>query len=258
MPIPNPVVWKIFRSNVHLKEFQSEIAEYFKANPGKVVQEPGGNPDEFVGTFQASGPIPGRLPIIIGDCLQNLRSALDYLVWELVLAAKNEPGRHNMFPVCCTPETFDQQVKRNRLKGVASEAIAEIQSLQPYHCGQDFDKSMLWVIDDLCNINKHRRVLITNLVGGPSDIQLHTINGELFGYVDFASIRRNAKIGPFPIVDGPQGRGVKVDVNPNITFYLAFDEGSTQNMDVGFVVSHLLKFVTLTVLPKFERFFAEK
>ena len=122
MPIPTPVVWKIFRTNVHLREFQTEVEEYFKTNPGKVVENPDGNPDEFIGTFQASGPIPGRLPILIGDCLQNLRSALDYLVWELVLAAKNELGRHNMFPVCSTPETFDQQAKeepaqRGRFRG---------------------------------------------------------------------------------------------------------------------------------------------
>ena len=256
MPIPNPVVWKVFRSTVHLMEFQSEVEEYFKTNSGMVVREPGGNRDEYFGTFQASGSIPGRLPIILGDCLQNLRSALDYLVWELVLATRNEPGGHNIFPICSTQETFDQQVKRNRLKGVAPEAIAEIRSLQPYHYGDGFDKSMLWVLDDLCNINQHRRVSITNLVGGPSAINLQIFNGELFGGVDFPSIRRNAKIGPFPIVDDPRGRGV-LDVNPSITAYLAFDEGSTQNMDIGFVISHLLKFVTLTVLPKFERFFAQ-
>ena len=257
MSIPNPVIWKIYHSNAHLKEFQTEVEAFFKTNPGKVVQEPGGDPDQFVGTFQATSPIPGRLPIIIGDCLQNLRSALDYLVWELVLVAKNEPGRHNMFPICSTKEAFDQQISRNRLKGVTPEAVAEIQSWQPYHLGQDFDKSMLWILDDLCNINKHRRVLLTSIVGGPSDVQLQTINGQLFGRVDFRSIKKDAKIGPFPIVAGPQGRGVKVDVNPNITAYLAFDEGSTQGMDVGFVVSHLLRLVTETILPRFERFFAQ-
>ena len=161
-----------------------------------------------------------------------------------------------MFPICSTLEGFNQQVKRDRLKGITPEATVEIQSWQPYQCGPDFGKSMLWILDDLCNINKHRRVLLTNIVGGPSDIELKTINGQLLGRVDFTGINRDAKIGPFPIVDGPEGRGVRVDVNPNITAYLAFDEGSAQNMDVGFVVSNVLKFVTLTVLPRFETFFA--
>ena len=257
MPIPSPVLWKIYRSKVHLEEFQTAVEEFFKSNPAKIVQEPGGDPDQFVGTFQATSPIPGRLPIIIGDCLQNLRSALDYLVWELVLVAKNEPGRHNMFPICSTEGAFEQQVSRNRLQGVTTDAIAEIESWQPYHLGPEFDKSMLWILDDLCNINKHRRVLLTNIVGGPSDLELQTINGQLFGRVDFRSIKKDARIGPFSIVDGPQGRGVQVDVNPNVAAYLAFDEGGAQSMDVGFVVSHVLRLVTVTVLPRFERFFAQ-
>jgi hypothetical protein len=203
MALPNSVIWKAFRSETHLREFQAELHQYFVTNPGKVVRDPGGNPDEFVGTFQAGAPIPGRLPIIIGDCLQNLRSALDYLVWELVLASGNEPGRHNMFPICATEEAFSQSVSRHRLKGVVSDAIAEIKGMQPYHYGCAYEKAMLWVLDDLCNINKHRRVLTTELCGGPSNLELRLVNGELFAHVDLASIKKDAKIGPFPIVDGP-------------------------------------------------------
>jgi hypothetical protein len=163
MPLPDPVLWKVFRSETHFGELQTEIEQYFDTNPGKVVREEGGNPNEFIGTFHPGGPIPGRVPIIIGDCLQNLRSALDYLVWELVLTAKNEPGRHNMFPICSTLEAFENQLGKNRLKGVTPDAIAEIRNLQPYHHGRDFDKTKLWVLDDLCNINKHRRVVTTDL-----------------------------------------------------------------------------------------------
>ena|ERR1700694_1925691 len=256
MPLPDSVLWKVFRSKAHAIELQTEIQRYFCTNPARIVRVEGGNPDEFIGTVEAGGPIPGRLPIILGDCLQNLRSALDYMVWELVLTAKNEPGRHNMFPICGTLEAFENQlVKRNRLKGVNPGAIAEIQSLQPYHYGQDFEKAMLWVLDDLCNINKHRRVLLTDLKGGPSDLELQHIDGEVFGRVNLASIKKDAKIGPYPIVDGARGPGIKMDVNPNVAVYVAFNEGTTQDLDIGSVLAGMLKYVELELLPRFEPFF---
>ena len=40
--------------------------------------------------------------MIVGDFLANVRSSLDYLIWELALAAKNNPTDKNMFPICTT------------------------------------------------------------------------------------------------------------------------------------------------------------
>lgn len=207
-----------------------------------------------MGTLQPTGAIPGRISLILGDSLQNLRSSLDYLVWELVIAAKNAPGKHNMFPVCSTSEAFDNQLQRHRLNGVNPDAIDEIRGLKPYHQATDFDESTLWVLDDLCNINKHRRVLLTNLCCGPSDLELKRVNGELFGRV--TKIRKNEKIGPFPMIDGPRGRGVKIDVDPKVAAYIACDEGAAQDIEVSLLMAEVLNYVRFTVLPKFERFFA--
>jgi hypothetical protein len=144
MTLPNSICWKLFRSKTHFEELLTEVQRYFDTNPGKIVQEPGGNPDEFVGTFQPSGPVPGRLSIVMGDCIQNLRSCLDYLVWELVLANGGTPGRNNMFPICGTLESFEQQLKRQRLDGTAHEALVEIRNLQPYHKREHFEQTILW------------------------------------------------------------------------------------------------------------------
>lgn len=237
-------------------ELQAEMKEYFHTNPGKVVRQAEGDPDQYIGAFQPKEPIPARLPIIIGDCIQNLRSSLDYLVWELVLAAKNVPGKHNMFPICKTLDAFNNQVtKQRRLDGVAPDAVAEIESLQPYHEGQDFDKTVLWVIEDFCNINKHRRLLVISLRAGMGDIETKTIAGQLFIHVDFSALKKD-KIGPFPIVDGPSGCGVQMKMDSNIVAFLAFGEGAALNMEVSLVLNGLFDYIGFTVLPKFERFFS--
>jgi hypothetical protein len=250
------VRYKIFRAITHLKELETELHRYYDTNPAKVVRQPDGDPDRFIGKIETSTPIPARLPIIIGDCLQNMRSSLDYLVWELVLAAKNSPGKHSMFPVCATLEAFDNQIrKQRRLEGVSPDAIAEIKALQPYHDGQDSDRNFLWVIDDLCNINKHRRLLVINLTGGLSDIQPETFNGQLFAPVDFSTLNKDANIGPFPIVPGPHGPGLQVEKDIKIVAYIAFNEGAARNLEICSVLNGTLQYINSAVLPRFERFF---
>jgi hypothetical protein len=83
---------KIFRAFEHLKELEAETGRYYETNPGRVVREIEGDPNEYIGRIVTDGPIPARIPLLIGDCLQNLRSSLDYLIWELVLAANNAPS----------------------------------------------------------------------------------------------------------------------------------------------------------------------
>lgn len=255
--LPDSVCCKLYRAKKHLEELQTETERYFKTNPAKVVREQDSSPDEFVGKIVASIPIPKRIPLIIGDALQNLRSSLDYLVWELVIAAKNTPNHENMFPICTTPEAFKGQLSRNRLRGIPTDAVTDIDDLQPYHEGADAKGHVLFMIDDLCNINKHRRILTTILYGAhaPADFVTQEIDGQTFGSVSFDSIlQQSTKIGPFPMVNGPEGRGPKVDVPLNLISFIAFDEGPAQRVEVGHTLSIFMGFV-VQELNKFERFF---
>lgn len=258
MAFPDSLHQKIFRAFEHLKELEAETARYYQTKPGRVVRQKEGSPNEYIGRIVTDGPIPARIPLIVGDCLQNLRSSLDYLIWELVFAANNTPSQKNMFPICSTPEFFDEQLRRGRLSGVSVDAIAEIKRLQPYHIGQNASRSVITVIDDLCNVNKHRRILLTHLQGGmaPPDFITKEEDGITWGLVDLAAMHQSdAKIGPYPIVDGPQGRGLQMDMQPHIIAFIAFNEGATQNMHVCVVLTRMIEYVKDTIFPLFERFF---
>ena len=201
--------------------------------------------------------IPAKIPCVIGDLLQNLRSSLDYLIWELVLAAKNKPTEKNMFPICSTPEAFSQQLARHRLDGVAAEAVTEIEALQPYHSGKGTNGNVLAMVDDLCNINKHRRVITTMVYGGeaPSDFTTEVIGGELYGSMNYYDmLQKGTKIGPFPMVDGPLGRGPKVNEPPQIIAFVALNEGAAQDVEVGLTLSIFIGYV-IQEMARFERFF---
>jgi hypothetical protein len=255
--IPDPVQCKLFRAQEHLNELQTEIQKYYQSDPAKVVRKPEGPSDQFIPEMVAGVPIPKRIPLIIGDFLQNLRSSLDYLVWELVTAAKNTPNHNNMFPICATPEAFKAQIARHRLHGVPADAVAEIETLQPYHSEGGPDGNVLAMIDDLCNINKHRRILTTFLFAAqaPPDFTIEEINGQLYGSLSFDSLhKQGTELGSFTMVDGPYGLGPQMDVPLHCIAFVAFNDGPAQNVEVGHTLSILGGYV-VQELARFEKFF---
>ena len=100
--------------------------------------------------------------ITVGEILYNLRSALDHLVWQLVLANGQCPRRSNRFPITEDHEKWELQ-KVGALKGVCQEHQAKIGYLQPFTggIGLSFDVSMLKSLDDLSNIEKHRHLILS-------------------------------------------------------------------------------------------------
>jgi hypothetical protein len=252
-PIPNSVQCKLYRAKEHFFELQAETQRYYQTNPAKIVRENTGSPDEYIGKVIAEKPIPKKIPLIIGDVIQNLRSSLDYLVWELVLAAKNTPNHHNMFPICTTKEAFEAQVARHRLDGVDTGALAEIDALQPYHDGLDAEGNVFVVLDELNNINKHRQILNTILFSSkaPKDFAPQEINGETFAEVSLDSVmKQGTNLGPFPIIDG----SLKAYVPLNLLTFVAFQDGLVQNVEVGGALNILMGFV-VQELPRFSKFF---
>src|SRR5947199_5076580 len=53
-------------------------------------------------------PIPDTFPLLIGDAVHNIRSALDHLVWQLVEATGDIPTNKNSFPI---HEEFEKSPK---------------------------------------------------------------------------------------------------------------------------------------------------
>jgi hypothetical protein len=160
--------------------------------------------------------------MVIGDVLQNLRTSLDYLVWELVSANKEIPGKMSAFPICGTQKDFMNQLGRDCLLGVHPDAIAEIAKLQPYFNGADVSESWVWTLNEFTNINKHRRVVLTTTKTVPVPQGLSTTydeKGNLRIQVSPPPPSVDTKFGPVPIVDG------KVQMNPPFIACVAFNEG---------------------------------
>lgn len=99
--------------------------------------------------------LTGRPRALVVDIVEDLRSALDYMVFEL--SALNETGlneRTPQFVIADTKEAFDDQSK-TRLRYLTDEQRTQfIEKLQPFN-----GNHLLGVLRDLSNQSKHRRLL---------------------------------------------------------------------------------------------------
>jgi hypothetical protein len=90
--------------------------------------------------------------IVVGEICYNLRSALDYLVYELALSDSGVVQNGTQFPIDDTPKKFAGHVP-TRLIGLSAAHVAAIERLQPYN-GCNWPK----VLRILSNPDKHRQL----------------------------------------------------------------------------------------------------
>jgi hypothetical protein len=226
---------KIYRAKEHWDELWEELTAYYQSNPGDLFPAEGSTSESPAFIFKEKRPVPAKIALVLGDALQCLRSSLDYLVWELVEAAGNMPHQRLMFPLALTPRQYqDDLAKRHRLDGVAVEAIAMIGRFQPYLQPNPKD-TVLGILDELTNINKHRRVIFTGL---------HGVVGELPSSVPHI-------MGVVTYLD-ENGLVLKKIPTKGI---LTLQEGLAKSIEVTNCVDTAARFIGEEMLPLFEEFF---
>ena len=99
--------------------------------------------------------LTGRPRALVVDIVEDLRAALDYMVFEL--SALNTPDLNEQVPqfvIADTKEEFDRQSRR-RLRYLTEEQKTDfIEKLQPFN-----GNHMLAILRDISGQSKHRRLL---------------------------------------------------------------------------------------------------
>ena len=99
------------RAEHHLNLIEQRIQAFVNSDPYTVSVE--GHPER--GFYQARLVHPKEFPstelsLMVGDCIHNMRSALDYVAWEL--ASGDISDKTTMFPICVDRDTFDKHGRR--------------------------------------------------------------------------------------------------------------------------------------------------
>jgi hypothetical protein len=99
---------------------------------------------------------PARVPVVVGEVLQNLRSALDHLIGDLERGNGMQRDSEFEFPIYWDGARYKKESPR-RIKGVPAAAAAIIERNQPYHRrAPSYKDHPLWILHDLNNADKHR------------------------------------------------------------------------------------------------------
>jgi hypothetical protein len=103
--------------------------------------------------------------VVVGDCVQNFRAALDHMAWQLSSAQERiaRPTRIE-FPIFADQARYLVEAPR-KIAGVPAAAASVIQSIQPFHRNPAQDQNghaahPLWQLQELATIDKHRRLHI--------------------------------------------------------------------------------------------------
>ena len=98
--------------------------------------------------------VTGRPRVLVSQILENLRTALDYMIFEL--SVLNEPDlneRTPQFVIANNESDFNRDAK-TRLRYLTDEQTSFIEQIQPYN-----GNGMLALLGDVANQVKHRRLL---------------------------------------------------------------------------------------------------
>lgn len=149
---------KLSRAEKHLGDLDAAIRLFCESKPYVLVSKP--HPvteiDHIRLIAESVQPIPSEIGLIIGDTVHNLRSALDHLIHQLVLANGETASRDTEFPIIDPAKQYKTAIHGRKIQGIAPAAKDLIRKIQPSKTG---DKT-LWNLHCLDIADKHR-LLIT-------------------------------------------------------------------------------------------------
>lgn len=202
---------RIIRADERLADLENRIKSAIRAQIDDFVIEHSVNPSGFPTRYQVSKVIRGqethwevRIPILIGEIIYNLGSALDYLVFKLAKLDSGGEKEGTQFPIVNAQKDWPSNVGR-LLQGVNAAHVAAIERLQPYK-GCDRARRLRGI----SNPDKHRHLVET---GG--DLAFHVHSSLVVS--DLSHCCGYERTAPHPIPGQPPVK-VKVYFSRDVTY----------------------------------------
>jgi hypothetical protein len=185
MTLPDSVPWmesvyaKMARAKEHLDTLHAEARVFFESTTRKFILKSNGREAWIVHYIEDSIP-PIRLSVFLGECVFNIRSALDNLVCGLIRKADSHaPCKGTQFPIYSAHGQWEKNWQK-QLKGVEPAAQKMIRDLQPcFRISSAPENDPLSSLNALCNCDKHRAVILTLAYSHDLTIKVHANDGRI-------------------------------------------------------------------------------
>jgi len=148
---------KVERARKHFDDLQGGIRLFVGSSPYEVGAKKNQGTTGYTYYFSRVDPVPLSIACMVGDVLNNLRSALDHIAYQAVsLGVGGAPQnfREIYYPIADDAGKYPA-LRDRRVKGARQDALEAIDATEPYKGGND----LLWLLRELNNIDKHRLLL---------------------------------------------------------------------------------------------------
>lgn len=110
---------KIKRAKEHVADLEQELRAFFDTNPYKIPTKRDPQTHKLIYYVASADPIPECVPLITGDIIQNLMTALDHLAYQLVLSdtGDNPPNRNRIYFPIAGDATVYKTEKCRKMEG---------------------------------------------------------------------------------------------------------------------------------------------
>ncbi len=160
---------KVERAQHHIADLQEQVSTWLAAaSEPQFTQEVLDGGLTHVVRLVHAPETPVGWSLILGDVLHNLRSALDLLAWQAVLAGGGTPTKHTKFPV--HDHNKDKSADKSvtvALKGASSDLVEAIRRFQPYNrcpTREVLRGDALWLLHRLNIEDKHHLLVVCPMV----------------------------------------------------------------------------------------------
>jgi hypothetical protein len=160
------ILLKCERAEKHIDDLKRTVDTFLGKEPYAIRFEE--NPDTGDRTYyiEKDAEVPSDIPVICGDAVHNLRTALDHLVYRLAHSYTSGKGPFDnlYFPTGETQTAFEKSLgralhyksKRGPTPRLGQDAVKAIRSLEPYGGGTG---EYFWHLHKLDIIDKHHLLL---------------------------------------------------------------------------------------------------
>ncbi len=155
---------KIDRAQHHLDSLERSVSSFLNSEPYVVSRQ-----DDDIGvTYQVQlrRALPFEWGLMVGDVVSNLRSSLDYIVFQLSLprlqrGTDPRDWQVPQFPICDKRTAYCGRGSKRLIRFVPRGCHRTIEQLQPYHRKHWPELDLLSILRDISNADKHRLVVPT-------------------------------------------------------------------------------------------------
>jgi hypothetical protein len=160
---------KIDRAKKHIADLEQVIASFSNPRPYEVLPEYNPNTRQTEYKVVKIERIPESIPLIAGDAIHNLRSALDLLAYEMHRAGaywKSVAEDRVAFRAWGDVNKY-QSGMVGIIESTSPKVYDEIVRIEPYKGGNGH---ALWQVSELDNIDKHRLLLTAGMAFASVDV----------------------------------------------------------------------------------------